>query len=55
MEVGKEADLVLLDRDPVEAVEHLHGIAGVVRAGRYLDAADLTAIKERVAADRSVR
>lgn len=55
VEVGKDADLVLLDRDPVERVGHLHGIAGVVRAGRYLAAGDLAALKDGIAADRSVR
>lgn len=32
---GKQADLVLLDANPVDSVAALHGIAGVVRAGRY--------------------
>jgi hypothetical protein len=35
VEEGKQADLVLLDANPVEHVAALHGITGVVRAGRY--------------------
>jgi len=46
---------VLLDANPVESVEHLHGISGVVRGGRYLGPADLGALKEKVAAARSAR
>ena len=34
VEPGKEADLVLLNEDPVENVQNLHAIAGVVRGGR---------------------
>ena len=49
------ADLVLLDANPVESVEHLHRISGVVRGGRYLGPADLGALKEKVAAARSAR
>ncbi|MEW2038313.1 amidohydrolase family protein, partial [Streptomyces sp. NPDC005534] len=50
VEPGKRADLVLLDADPVESVDHLHRIAGVVRAGRHYGKADLDALKARVAA-----
>jgi imidazolonepropionase-like amidohydrolase len=39
VEEGKQADLVLLDANPVDDVAALHGIAGVVRAGRYHPAA----------------
>ena len=52
---GKHADLVLLDANPVESVDHLHRICGVVRGGRYLGPADLDALKEKVAATRSAR
>jgi imidazolonepropionase-like amidohydrolase len=41
VEAGKQADLVLLDANPVESVQNLHGITGVVRAGRYHPAAEL--------------
>jgi len=52
---GKHADLVLLEANPVESVDHLHRICGVVRGGRYLGPADLDALKEKVAATRSAR
>ena len=47
--VGKEANLVLLNADPVENVQNLHGIHAVIRVGRYYDADALTQLKERVA------
>jgi hypothetical protein len=52
---GKHADLVLLDANPVESIDHLHRICGVVRGGRYLGPADLDALKEKVAATQSAR
>ena len=39
VEAGKQADLVLLAANPIENVAALHGITGVVRAGRYHPAA----------------
>ncbi len=33
IEIGKDADLLLLDSAPLLCVENLHGIAGVVRDG----------------------
>jgi imidazolonepropionase-like amidohydrolase len=50
VEAGHNADLVLLDRDPVSSVQNLHRIAGVVRAGRYYSPADLDALRLRVKA-----
>ena len=47
---GRNADLVLLDDDPTVSVANLHRVAGVVRAGRYLDRAELEAIEARAAA-----
>jgi Amidohydrolase family len=41
VEEGKQADLVVLDQNPIESVDHLHGIAGVIRAGGYHSAAEL--------------
>lgn len=41
VEVGKDANLVLLERNPIESVQNLHGVVAVVRAGRYYDAATL--------------
>jgi imidazolonepropionase-like amidohydrolase len=45
VEPGKDADLVLLDANPIESVHHLHQIAGVVCGGRYLGPGDLEALK----------
>ncbi len=50
--VGHDADMVLLAADPLTGVEHLHRIAGVVRAGVYFSATDLDAMKARVASTR---
>ena len=47
---GKNADLVLLDADPIASAQNLHRIAGVVRAGQYHSAAQLAALKARVKA-----
>ncbi len=54
VDVGKHADLVVLDANPVESADHLHRIAGVIRGGHYYSPADLDAIKDNVAASRSV-
>lgn len=48
VEVGKNADLVLLDADPIESVQNLHKIDAVVRAGSYHDKDELNAIKDRL-------
>ncbi|MGX6607971.1 amidohydrolase family protein [Micromonosporaceae bacterium Da 78-11] len=55
VEAGRQADLVLLDADPIEDSRHLHEIGAVVRAGRHHDRGDLAAIRERLARTRSVR
>ena len=49
VEAGKNADLVLLERNPLESVANLHSIAGVVRAGRYYPRQALELIKQNVA------
>jgi adenine deaminase len=49
VDAGKRADLVLLEANPLESVDHLHRIGGVVRGGRYLGPADLGALKAKVA------
>lgn len=54
VEPGKVADLVILDANPIQDVQNLHRIAGVVRAGRYYGAKDLETLKAKVAAARSV-
>jgi imidazolonepropionase-like amidohydrolase len=48
VEVGKNADLVLLDADPVDDAASLHQVAAVVRNGRHYASADLAALKDRV-------
>ncbi len=45
VEVGRPADLVLLNADPTASVANLHDIAGVVRAGSCYPAAALADIK----------
>lgn len=50
VEAGKNADLVLLDANPIASVENMHRIAGVVRAGLYHSPGDLEALKAEVAA-----
>ncbi|MET1052533.1 MAG: amidohydrolase family protein [Mycetocola sp.] len=54
IEAGKAADIVILDENPIESVRALHAIAGVVISGQYRSAADLDAIKDRVATGRSI-
>jgi hypothetical protein len=54
VEQGKNADLVLLDANPIDDVKHLHTVSAVVRAGRYYSPAALEDIKHKVATARSV-
>lgn len=49
VEAGKAADLVLLGGNPLADAANLHRVEGVVRAGRYHDAAALQAIREQAA------
>lgn len=46
---GYDADLVLLDGNPLESVQNLHGVAGVVRAGTYFSRAALDGLKKKTA------
>jgi imidazolonepropionase-like amidohydrolase len=46
---GKEANLVLLNANPIDSVQNLHGIHAVIRDGRLYSADALTQLKERVA------
>lgn len=50
--VGYDADLVLLDGNPVESEANMKRIAGVVRAGHYHGRRNLAAIRARVAAEQ---
>jgi hypothetical protein len=52
VEVGRNADLVLLDANPLERVANLGAIAGVVRAGIHHSREELTALRDRVACGR---
>jgi imidazolonepropionase-like amidohydrolase len=45
IDVGKNADIVLLNGNPVESVQNLHKISGVGRAGFYYSPADLDALR----------
>ena len=46
--VGKSADLVLLDANPVDAAANLHRVSAVVHRGRHYSSADLARLKDRV-------
>jgi hypothetical protein len=48
VEEGKNADLVLLDADPIASVENLDRIAGVFLKGRYYSKAALDKMKDDV-------
>jgi imidazolonepropionase-like amidohydrolase len=50
VEAGKNADIVLLGANPLDSVQNLHSIAGVVRAGCYYSRAELDALKSSVEA-----
>lgn len=47
VDVGKNADLVLLDANPIESVQNFHKINAVIRAGSYHDKKELDATKEK--------
>jgi imidazolonepropionase-like amidohydrolase len=48
VEVGKRADLVLLEENPLDDVTNTRQIAGVMARGRYFDRTDLDSILEAV-------
>ena len=50
VEVGKSADLILLDADPLEDIRNTQKINTVVMRGHYYSRADLDAMLERSAA-----
>jgi imidazolonepropionase-like amidohydrolase len=52
VESGKNADLVILDANPLDSVSNFSRIAGVVRAGHYYSRQDLDGFKARVAQTR---
>lgn len=55
IEVGKTADLVLLDADPLIDIGNTKKIVGVMRNGRFHDRAELDALLAKVAADAPTR
>jgi imidazolonepropionase-like amidohydrolase len=44
---GRNANLVLLDADPLAGVQNLKAIHGVVRGGKYYSASALDDLKKR--------
>ena len=46
--VGKNADLVLLDANPVDDAANLHRVSAVVHRGRHYSSTDLARLKDRV-------
>jgi hypothetical protein len=54
VEVGKGADLVLLDANPIDSVQNLHKIDAVVRAGNYLSRKDLNAMLDKIQAEQAI-
>ena len=48
VEVGKRADLVLLEANPMENISNTRRIAAVIRNGRYLDRAELDAMVKKL-------
>jgi imidazolonepropionase-like amidohydrolase len=53
VEVGKKADLVVLDADPMDGVANLSRIHAVIHGGRPYSSADLAGIKSRIASVNS--
>jgi imidazolonepropionase-like amidohydrolase len=51
--VGKRADLVMLDADPLRDIRNLRRIAAVVLDGRLLGRADLDALLDEAARERT--
>lgn len=47
VDIGKYADLVLLDANPIDSVQNLHKIAAVIRGGAYHDKTELDSMKEK--------
>jgi imidazolonepropionase-like amidohydrolase len=52
IDIGKNADMILLDGNPIESVQNLHRIHGLVRAGFYYSNADLNALRNRIETGR---
>jgi imidazolonepropionase-like amidohydrolase len=48
IDIGKRADLVLLQRNPLNDIHNTTGVWGVIRAGQYLDRSELDRMLETV-------
>ena len=48
VEEGKDANLVMLDANPMESVQNLHGIYAVVRGGNFYSKQALEGLKDKV-------
>ena len=55
LEVGKVADLVLLEANPLEDITHVRRIAAVVLRGRLFEKKDLEELLASVAAAEDLR
>lgn len=51
VDIGKYADLVLLEANPIDSVQNLHKIAAVIRGGAYHDKEELNSMKEKPGAN----
>jgi imidazolonepropionase-like amidohydrolase len=48
VDIGRDANLVILDANPLESVDNLSKIAGVVRGGVHYSRQEIVALKDRV-------
>ena len=53
VEVGKNADLVVLDANPIDTVQNMHKIDAVIRAGHYFSRRDLDGILDTIQAEHA--
>jgi imidazolonepropionase-like amidohydrolase len=54
IETGRQADMILLDANPLDDIAHISRVAGVVLGGRYFDRRGLDKIVDDVAASPDV-
>jgi len=47
IKVGYEADLVLLNKNPLESIENTKTIKGVIKAGNYMNKSYLDSLKSK--------
>ena len=53
IDISKNADIVLLDGNPVESLQNPHNISGVVRAGFFYSRKHLDTLRARVVAPQA--